>query len=174
MRRPFVLRRRSRSCDAAVFSQRARPIINSMPPICGSNASRIKRSMAKESAAGLAAPALSQATILDAASVCGSAACSTELNATPSARWRSVTASSRLRQKLPTPPLHSRSRDAKASRNASCAIVTAGVTRDARVRVTSAMLTEANPMPEVIANTKVVDHTSQATAAVARRRACQS
>ena len=49
-----------------------------------------------------------------------------------------------------------------------------GVTRAARVRVTSAMLTDANPMPDVTANTTVANHTSQAMTAVARRRASQS
>lgn len=45
--------------------------------------------------------------------------------------------------------------------------------RDARFRFVSAMLTEANPRPEMRAKTKDADHTSQATAAVTRCRASQ-
>src|SRR6185437_5246781 len=41
-------------------------------------------------------------------------------------------------------------------------------TRDARAIVTSAILTEANPMPAVTAKTKVISQTAQPTNAVAR------
>lgn len=46
--------------------------------------------------------------------------------------------------------------------------------RDARAKFVSAILTEANPRPEMRAKAKDADHTSQATAAVTRCRASQS
>ena len=53
------------------------------------------------------------------------------------------------------------------------AAVTAGVTRDARASVTSAMFTEAKPTPAVTAKTKVATQIVHPTSAVARCRACQ-
>jgi hypothetical protein len=70
--------------------------------------------------------------------------------------------------------LHSRSRADVASLNAAWAAVTAGVTRDARVCVTSAMFTEAKPMPAVTAKTKVATQMSHPASAVARWRPSQS
>jgi hypothetical protein len=96
--------------------------------------------------------------------------------AVSSARRRSVTASSRCRQNLPTPPVHSRSREVIASLSDAVAAVTAGVTRDARDArdvVASAMLTLAKPIPAVTAKANVIIHTDQA-AAVPHWRACQA
>jgi hypothetical protein len=93
---------------------------------------------------GCSAPWLAHATIRIAASVCGSAVSPTACIAVSSACRLSLTASSRSRQNFPTPPLHSRSRAAIASVNAAWALVTAGVTRDARTSVTSLMLVDAN------------------------------
>ena len=92
--------------------------------------------------------------------------------------WRrSATKASRSRQNFPTPPLHSRSRAAMASVSAAWAVVTAGVTRDARTSVTSLMLVEAKPMPAVTAKTNVTNQTPSQRArwpadrcAIARRR----
>ena len=50
----------------------------------------------------------------------------------------------------------------------------AGVTRDARDNVTSAMFTEAKPTPAVAAKTKVATHIIHPTSAVARCHACQT
>ena len=55
--------------------------ISKMPPICGSSAKRIRRSIAKSSPVGRMRPWLIHATIRIAASVCGSAVCPTECTA---------------------------------------------------------------------------------------------
>jgi hypothetical protein len=86
----------------------------------------------------------------------------------------SLPATSRSRQNLPTPPLHSRSRADIASLNAACAAATVGVRRDARASVTSAMLVLAKPTPAVTAKTNVIAHTAHPTSEGARCRACQS
>ena len=114
------------------------------------------------------------ATIRIAASVCGSAVCPTACMAVSSACRLSLTASSRSRQNLPTRPLHSRSRADIASLSAACAAATAGVTRDARASVASAMLVLAKPTPAVTAKTNVIAHTAHPASEVARCRACQS
>jgi len=49
-----------------------------------------------------------------------------------------------------------------------------GVTREARDAVTSAMLTDAKPMPAVMAKANVISHTAHAASEVVRWRACQS
>src|SRR6266852_6197199 len=56
----------------------------------------------------------------------------------------------------------------------ACAAATAGVTRDARASVTSAMLVLAKPTPAVTAKTNVIAHTAHPASEVARCRACQS
>src|SRR5258705_2081519 len=109
-----------------------------------------------------------------AASFWGSAFCPTACMAVSRACRLSLTAASRSRQNLPTPPLHSRSRADIASLNAACAAATAGVTRDARASVTSVMLVLAKPTPAVTAKTNVIAHTVHPASDVARCRACQS
>ena len=151
-----------------------RPTMSSMPPICGSSASKTSRSIAKSLPVGCSAPWVAHATIRIAASVCGSAVCPTACMAVSSACRLSLTASSRSRQNLPTPPLHSRSRADIASVNAAWAVATAGVTRVARASVTSAMLVLAKPTPAVTAKTNVIAHTAHPASEVARCRACQS
>src|ERR1700752_3064560 len=89
--------------------------------------------------------------------------------------WRrSATAASRSRQNLPRPFPHSRSRADIASLNADWAAATAGVTRDARAVVTSAMLTEAKPIPATTAKAKVIAQTTHPATDAARRPMCQS
>src|SRR6185437_10681597 len=123
-------RRCAGGSSTAIGVLRDRPTIHRIPPICGSNASRTRRSMAKSLLVGRSMPRLAQATTRIAASVCGSAVCSTECMAMSTACRRSATAASRSLQNLPTPPLHSRSRAAIASASAAWATVTAGVTRE--------------------------------------------
>jgi hypothetical protein len=65
------------------------------------------------------------------------------------------------------PPLHSRSRAVIASESAVCAAVTAGVTRAERAKVTSAMFTDAKPIPAMTASAKVMSQTPQPTSAAA-------
>jgi hypothetical protein len=65
-------------------------------------------------------------------------------------------------------------RDVAASARAACAVVTAGVTRDARDIVTLAMFVAAKPMPAVSAKAKVISQTTQPASAVARWRACHA
>ena len=109
-----------------------RLISSSIPPICGSKANKMRRSMAKSSGAGRIMPPDIHATSLIAASVWRSAACPTLVIAASRSWRRSATKASRSRQNFPTPPLHSRSRAAMASASAAWALVTAGVPRDAR------------------------------------------
>lgn len=59
------------------------------------------------------------------------------------------------------------------SERAVCAIVTAGVTRDARASVTSLRFVDAKPRPAVTAKTKVTSQSIQPTSEAARWRACQ-
>ena len=108
------------------------------------------------------------ATSLIAASVWGSAACPTLVIAASRSWRRSATKASRSRQNFPTPPLHSRSRAAMASASMAWALVTAGVTRDARTSVTSLILVEAKPMPAVTAKTNVTNQATQPTSPAAR------
>src|SRR5262245_9355407 len=148
--------------------------IRRIPPIWGSKASKTRRSMAKSSPDGRSIPLLTQATILIAASVCGSAVCRTGTMAASRIWRRSTTAASRSRQNLPTPLPHSRSRADMASLNADWAAATAGVTRAARAVVTSAMLTDAKPIPAMTANTKLIAQTAHPARDAPRWPMCQS
>jgi len=145
-----------------------------MPPICGSSAINTSRSIAKSWPVGCSAPCVTHATRRTADSVCGSAVCTTACVARSSACRLSLTATSRSRQNLPTPPLHSRSRAVIASLKPACAAATAGVRRDARTSVASAILMLAKPTPAMTAKTNVIAQTPHPASEVARCRICQS
>ena len=108
-------RRPSAMCRNCGLNAEWRPTRSSIPPICGNNASRTSRSIAKSSGVGRSRPWEAQVTSLIAASLWASAVCPMDAIAELRIWRRSTTAASRSRQNFPTPPLHSRSRAAMAS-----------------------------------------------------------